>query len=86
VRAVQPVVFHHVMDGVNAAGWQVVQHPDGLEILLARPRQVAGNAMAVKVRSALAARGVVAPRVAVREVAAIPRTALGKAPLIRAAV
>ncbi|HXV93822.1 MAG TPA: hypothetical protein VD813_11020 [Pseudonocardia sp.] len=82
VRAVQPVVFHHVMDEVDAAGWQVVHRPGGLEILLARPRDLDPQALVVRLRSALAAQGVTPPPITVRVVPAIPRTALGKAPLI----
>lgn len=81
-RTVQPVVVHHVMDRVRGAGWQVVQRPDGLDVLLVRPRDVDSAALATDLRSALAAQGVVAPDVRVREVPAIPRTALGKAALI----
>jgi phenylacetate-coenzyme A ligase PaaK-like adenylate-forming protein len=81
-RTVQPIVFHHAMDGVDAAGWQIVQRPDDLEILLVRPHRVDIAALATQVRSALAGQGAVAPPVAIREVASIPRTAAGKAPLI----
>lgn len=81
-RVVQPVVFHHVMDQVSAGGWQIVQRPDGLEVLLAPPHPVDGSTLARRLQAALTARGVVAPSVQVREVDVIPRTALGKAPLI----
>jgi phenylacetate-coenzyme A ligase PaaK-like adenylate-forming protein len=82
-RIVQPVVFHHVMDNVAAAGWQIAQRADGhLDVLLAHPRQVDTEALADRLRSTLTARGVVAPEVLVRTVDAIPRTPLGKAPLI----
>jgi phenylacetate-coenzyme A ligase PaaK-like adenylate-forming protein len=33
---VQPAVVHGVMDGVPAEGWQLVQEPDRLAVLLAR--------------------------------------------------
>lgn len=82
-RVVEPIVLHHVMDPVTAAAWQVVHEPDRLEILLVRPDRVDPAELVTAVRSALAARGVAPPPVAVREVDAIPRTALGKAPLIR---
>ena len=81
-KVVQPVVLHHVMDRVSAAGWQIVQRPDGLEVLLAKPHAVDGPALVARLQEALAARGVVAPAVRLRKVAAIPRTPLGKAPLI----
>ena len=79
---VQPIVLHHVMDDVNAGGWQVVQRTDGLEVLLARPDRVDLQAVATDLKRALAVQGVTSLPVHVREVDAIPRTALGKAPLI----
>lgn len=84
-RVVQPVVFQHVMDRVSTAGWQVIQHPDGLEVLLAQPHAVDRPALGASLQAALTAQGVVTPTVRIREVAAIPRTALGKAPLIKKA-
>ena len=76
------MVFHHVMDQVSAAGWQIVQRPDGLEVLLAHPHGVDGPALAGRLQTALTAQGVATPPVRVRAVTAIARTALGKAPLI----
>jgi phenylacetate-CoA ligase len=81
-RTVQPLVFHHIMDRVTAASWQVKQHGDELEVLLAQPRDINQGALAGAIYSALAGQGVKPPRIKVREVATIPRTALGKAPLI----
>jgi phenylacetate-CoA ligase len=82
VRYVQPIVFHHVMDDVQAAGWQIQQTGAGLEVLLAQPKKVDPSSLAGDIRSALAAQGLVPPPVHVSEVMAIPRTPLGKAPLI----
>jgi phenylacetate-CoA ligase len=82
VRAVQPIVFHHIMDGVHAAGWQIQQTGAGLEVLLAQPHEVDRSMLAGDIRSALAAQGVLPPPVHINQVEAIPRTALGKAPLI----
>jgi phenylacetate-coenzyme A ligase PaaK-like adenylate-forming protein len=82
VRMVQPIVFHHVMDAVTAAGWQIIQRPDGLEVLLVQPHEVDQSALVTSLQAALTAQGAVATTVRIREVAAIPRTALGKAPLI----
>jgi phenylacetate-coenzyme A ligase PaaK-like adenylate-forming protein len=81
-RVVQPIVFHHVMDHVTAAAWQIIQRPDGLEVLLVQPHEVDQPVLVASLQAALTAQGVVAPTVRIREVAAIPRTALGKAPLI----
>ena len=81
-RVVQPIVFHHVMDHVAAAAWQIIQRLDGLEVLLVQPHEVDQPVLVASLQAALTAQGVIAPTVRIREVAAIPRTALGKAPLI----
>ena len=81
-RVVQPIVFHHVMDHVTTAAWQIIQRPDGLEVLLVQPHAVDQSALVTSLQAALTAQGAVATTVRIREVAAIPRTALGKAPLI----
>ena len=60
-RVVQPIVFHHVMDRVAAAGWQIIQRPDGLEVLLAQPHGVDCPALEASLQAALTAQGVVAP-------------------------
>lgn len=81
---VQPVVFHRVMDPVPAAAWQVVHGSDGLVVLVVGLR--AGydpDRLAGEVQQALARVGVGGPAVRVEQVPSIPRTALGKAPLIR---
>jgi phenylacetate-CoA ligase len=82
VRTVQPIVFHHIMDRVQAAGWQIQQTGAGLEVLLAQPHEVDTSSLAGDIRTALASHGVLPPPVHVNQVIAIPRTALGKAPLI----
>jgi phenylacetate-CoA ligase len=82
--AVQPLVFHRVMDAVPAGGWQVMQDAGGLHVLLSGVRQGFEDAtIAVQLRDALAAQGAVPPAIQVERVAAIPQTAAGKAPLIK---
>lgn len=81
-RTVQPLVFHHIMDKINVAGWQIIQKSDRLAVLLAKPGSLDAAALAVDIRCALSARGVQPPDVEIKRVAAIPRTPLGKAPLI----
>ena len=83
VRMVQPIVFHHVMDAVTAAGWQIIQRPDGLEVLLVQPHEVDQSALVTSLQAALTAQGAVATTVRIREVAAIPRTPLVRRPSSR---
>lgn len=83
--AVQPNVFHRVMDTVPAAGWQVVQEPGGLTVLLSGVRSgFSERALIDSLRRELAAQGAIAPRLEARMVSEIPKGAMGKAPLIRA--
>jgi hypothetical protein len=70
------------MDSVRTAGWQIQQTGAGLEVLLAQLHEVDPTLLAGDIRSALAAQGVLPPPVHVIQVMAIPRTALGKTPLI----
>jgi phenylacetate-CoA ligase len=83
--SVQPIVFHRVMDAVPAGGWQVVQGPEGLSVLLSGVREgFADAALIDSLRQELAAQGAIVPPVNVRRVPNIPRTTVGKAPLIKA--
>jgi phenylacetate-CoA ligase len=84
---VQPALFHHVMDAVPTGGWQVVQEPEGLTVLLSGVREgFVVDALADSLRRELAAQGAIVPSVEVKRVPAIPRTGAGKAPLIKASV
>ncbi|HEX2742278.1 MAG TPA: hypothetical protein VHM69_17695 [Rubrobacter sp.] len=85
--AVQPIVFHRVMDTVPAGGWQIAQGSDGLTVLLSGVREGFADATLVdSLRRELATQGALAPPVKVRRVQAIPRTTVGKAPLIKSDV
>jgi phenylacetate-coenzyme A ligase PaaK-like adenylate-forming protein len=84
---VQPIVFHRVMDAVPAGGWQVVQGPEGLTVLLSGVREEFADAALIdSLRRELATQGVMVPPVKVRRVSNIPRTSVGKAPLIKSYV
>src|SRR5215216_6239227 len=83
--SVQPIVFHRVMDAVPAGGWQVVQGPEGLTVLLSGVREgFADAALIDSLRRELESQGAIVPPVKVRRVPTIPRTTVGKAPLIKA--
>jgi phenylacetate-CoA ligase len=85
--SVQPALFHRVMDSVPAGGWQVVQEPEGLTVLLSGMQEgFIDAALADSLRQELAAQGAVVPSVKVRRVPAISKTRAGKAPLIKASV
>jgi phenylacetate-coenzyme A ligase PaaK-like adenylate-forming protein len=82
--AIDPTVFDQVMDRVPAGEWQVVQEADGLDILLSgAPKDFSDETLAQDLRVALAAHNARVPAVRVLRVPAIPRSATGKAPLIK---
>ena len=81
--AVIPHVFHRVMDTVPASGWQVVQEQDELRVLLSGASESLNEATLLDaLQQALAAQGAMVPPIHIQRVAAIPRNASGKAPLI----
>jgi phenylacetate-coenzyme A ligase PaaK-like adenylate-forming protein len=81
---VQPLVFTRIMDTLPVGGWQVVQEADGLRVLLSGVHgTVQEERLIHTVQQALLEQGAIVPRVQVQHVAAIPRDAGGKAPLIR---
>jgi len=83
--AVQPLVFNRIMDILPISGWQVIQEADdGLTVLLSGVRSgLADEALVDQLTRALVEQNVRAPRITIQRVAAIPKTASGKAPLIR---
>lgn len=81
---VHPIVFHHVLDHSALAGWQVIQEPGNLRILLAGiPRGNSQEGVLAGVQAALSEAGVIHTGVDVRVVDHLERTALGKAPFVR---
>jgi phenylacetate-CoA ligase len=83
--AIHPNIFHDVLDLVPARAWQVVEEPSRLRILLVGlPENYDEDELVQKIAVALRARGV-APHLVVEHVDEIPRSTLGKAPLIKRA-
>jgi phenylacetate-coenzyme A ligase PaaK-like adenylate-forming protein len=80
---VHPVVFHRVLDLLDAAAWQVRQEPDRLHVLVAGASPVFDpHATERAVRDALVATGAAPPLVAVSIVHSIPAGPAGKRPLV----
>ena len=82
---VHPNVFHGALERLPVAGWQVIDEGGRVRVLLAGAAAVDPGRTAESVRAALARVGAREIPVTVDLVDAIPRTALGKAPLIRRA-
>ena len=82
---VHPLTFHRVLDTVPASGWQVVQEANGLNVLVSdASARLVDASLVDALTQALVAQGVSIPPVTVQHVATIPKTAAGKAPLIKA--
>lgn len=82
---VHPLVFHNVMDRVSASGWQIVQMPDGLRVLLTGlPEDQDTMELGHAFEQALAEQLVASLPVRIERVSTIPKASSGKAPLIKA--
>jgi phenylacetate-CoA ligase len=80
---VRPVVFHQVLDLLDAGGWQVRQQESRLHILVTKPGDgFDATATERAVQTALAKAGAQPPAVEVSLVESIPAAAAGKRPLI----
>jgi phenylacetate-CoA ligase len=85
VVTIHPNVFHDVLEPLTVSGWQVVQEPDRLRVLLVgASKLVEPGRLEADLARALELQGASRPSISVEEVDAIPKTALGKAPLIKA--
>jgi len=74
-----------VLDEVTRAGWQVIQEPFGLRVLLVGlAPSMSTEDVHTRLVSALTSAGVVGTLVNVQLVETVERTPLGKAPLVRA--
>jgi putative adenylate-forming enzyme len=84
VMNVHPLVFSRIMDTLPVSGWQVIQEVDGLHVLLSGVRGTFGDEVLTDtLRQALSEQGAIVPRIEVQRVESIPKTAAGKAPLIK---
>ena len=80
---VHPVVFHQVLDLLDASGWQVSQQKGELLVLVASPGAGFNAATTEReVQVALAAVGVLAPVVHLSVVDTIPAGPAGKRPFV----
>ena len=83
--SVHPNVFHGALERLPVSGWQVIDEGGQVRVLLAGAANVDAGQTADSVRAALERVGAHDVPVSVDLVDTIPRTALGKAPLIRRA-
>jgi phenylacetate-coenzyme A ligase PaaK-like adenylate-forming protein len=83
---VQPLVYNRVMDIIPVSGWQVIQEADdSLTLLITGVRDgLTDAALREQLTRSLAQEQVRMPAIKIEHVAAIPKTAAGKAPLVKA--
>ncbi len=83
---IRPLVINRIMDIVPVSGWQVIQQADsGLLLLLTGARDgLTDEAISDQISKSLAQEGARVPYIRVQHVSEIPKTAAGKAPLIKA--
>jgi phenylacetate-CoA ligase len=85
--AIHPNVFHDVMDLIPTGGWQVILEPTGLRLLLVGEKRRDDEVkLETALRSALATQGANVPTITTEWVEAVPRGAVGKAPLVKSNV
>jgi putative adenylate-forming enzyme len=82
--AVHPNTFHAVLEPLATHGWQLIAEPGRLRLLAVDAPDLDTTALATALERVLGKRAVNLP-IVVERVREIPRTALGKAPLIKRA-
>jgi len=82
---IRPLVINRIMDIAPVSGWQIQQQADqGLVVLLSGTRNgVTNEWLAEQINQSLSQEGAQVPYVHVQRVMEIPKTAAGKAPLIK---
>ncbi len=82
--AIQPLVFNRIMDVIPASGWQVIQEAGQLNVLLSGVHDESVDDLLVgQLAQALSEQGADVPTIHIQRVSVIPKSASGKAPLIR---
>jgi phenylacetate-CoA ligase len=83
---IRPLVINRIMDIAPVSGWQINQQADqGLVILLSGTRNgMTDHWLAEKIDQSLLQEGAHVPYIRIQHVSEIPKTAAGKAPLIKA--
>ncbi|HET7725847.1 MAG TPA: hypothetical protein VFK54_00845 [Candidatus Limnocylindrales bacterium] len=80
--SVHPNVFHAALEDLPVVGWQVIERSGALRVLLVRPTGMLPD-VGARITAELARVGAPGVPVTIETVDEIPRTAVGKAPLVR---
>jgi hypothetical protein len=79
-------VFHKILESLPVQAWQVIEEHDAIRVLLARPDgPVDTLRISSEIERELEEKGALPRPIRVERVEEVTKTALGKAPLIRAA-
>jgi phenylacetate-coenzyme A ligase PaaK-like adenylate-forming protein len=82
--AIEPIFFEPLLGPIRANAWQVIQEPGELVVRFSGlSDEVSREQIAVMLKRELKASGAMVPTINVLSVTEIPRTAGGKAPLIK---
>ena len=83
--SIHPNVFHDVLEALPVQAWQVLEEPGVIRVLLARPEaDIDSKRLSFDIAQALEKQGARTRAVRVERVDAVVKTAMGKAPLIKA--
>lgn len=84
IVSVHPNVFHGLLESIRTTGWQVVQGPQELDVLLSGTNEgFYEEAVYGSIRQALLNLGAMPPPIRIQRVDIIPRDKTGKIPLIK---
>ena len=83
---IRPLVINRIMDIVPVSGWQLIQQPDnGLVFLITGARNGLNDQTLInQIKNSLTQEGAQVPYIRIQHALEIPKTASGKAPLIKA--
>jgi putative adenylate-forming enzyme len=82
---IHPNVFHHILERLPVQAWQVLDERNAIRVLLARPeRAIDTLRVSSEIEQALRQQGALPLPIFIERVEEVTKTALGKAPLVRA--
>ena len=82
---IHPNLFHKILEPLAVQAWQVIEEPDAIRVLLAKPEGLLDTLdISSKIERALEENGALERPIHIERVEEVTKTALGKAPLIRA--
>jgi phenylacetate-CoA ligase len=82
--SIHPNLFHDLLEPLPVQGWQVLEEPEVIRVLLAHPAATIDLAgLRLDVVRMLERQGAAARAVRIEQVEAVVKTAMGKAPLIK---